>query len=94
MPMQVKARAVGIVRAVGIPALVFFMCAPPVPGLAANADYQARVARVLKQTPLIDGHNDLPWEIRERFKGALAAIDLNSDTSKLPVPAVRRIRRR
>jgi membrane dipeptidase len=64
---------------------MFFLCAP-VPGRAADTDYQARVARVLKQTPLIDGHNDLPWEIRERFKGALAAIDLNSDTSKLPLP--------
>ena len=41
---------------------------------------------MLQQTPLIDGHNDLPWEIRERFKGALAAIDLSSDTSKLPLP--------
>jgi len=74
-----------IIQSAGIPALIFFLCAP-VSGLAADADYQVRVARVLKQTPLIDGHNDLPWEIRERFKGALAAIDLNSDTSKLPLP--------
>jgi len=74
-----------IIQSVGIPALMFFLCAP-VPGRAADVDYQARVARVLKQTPLIDGHNDLPWEIRERFKGALSAIDLNSDTSKLPLP--------
>ncbi len=49
---------------------------------AARADYD-RVARVLKQTPLIDGHNDLPWELRERFKGQLAALDLKSDTSGL-----------
>jgi len=74
-----------IIRSAGIPALIFLLCAP-LAGRAAQADYQARVARVLKQTPLIDGHNDLPWEIRERFKGALAAIDLNSDTSKLPQP--------
>ncbi len=69
----------------GIPALILFLCAP-VTSPAADADYQARVARVLKRTPLIDGHNDLPWEIRERFKGSLAAIDLNSDTSRLPLP--------
>jgi membrane dipeptidase len=37
-------------------------------------------------TPLIDGHNDLPWEIRDRFKSDLAAIDLQSDTSRLPSP--------
>jgi membrane dipeptidase len=35
---------------------------------------------------LIDGHNDLPWEIRDRFKGRLANIDLKSDTSKLAPP--------
>jgi len=54
--------------------------------LAASDDYQARVERVLKQTPLIDGHNDLPWEIRERNKGRLSTIDLKSDTSKLTPP--------
>src|ERR1700734_2132751 len=54
---------------------------------SANTDYEARVARVLKQTPLIDGHNDLPWEIRERFKSQLSAVDLKSDTSKLNSPA-------
>ena len=49
------------------------------------ADYHARVLRVLAQTPLIDGHNDLAWEIRDRYKSRLTAIDLKSDTSKLPV---------
>ena len=29
-------------------------------------DLQARVARVLKSTPLIDGHNDWPDVLRER----------------------------
>ena len=27
-------------------------------------DYAARTKRVLKQVPLIDGHNDLPWMLR------------------------------
>jgi membrane dipeptidase len=27
-------------------------------------DYQARAARVLSETPLIDGHNDLPFLVR------------------------------
>ena len=26
---------------------------------------QARIDRILKRTPLIDGHNDLPWALRE-----------------------------
>ncbi len=55
--------------------------------LATDAsDYHARVIEVLKRTPLIDGHNDFPWEIRARFKGRLTLIDLASDTSKIPPP--------
>jgi membrane dipeptidase len=54
---------------------------------SADAGYHARVVRILKVTPLIDGHNDLPWEIRERFKSELTAVDLQSDTAALPVPA-------
>jgi membrane dipeptidase len=50
-------------------------------------DYQHRVEQVLLRTPLIDGHNDLPWEIRDRFKSDLAAVDLKSDTTRLPFPA-------
>jgi membrane dipeptidase len=57
------------------------------PARAADANYAARLSRILKETPLIDGHNDLPWEIRERFKGRLADIDLHTDTSKLKPPA-------
>jgi membrane dipeptidase len=50
-------------------------------------DYRHRVEQVLLHTPLIDGHNDLPWEIRDRFKGDLAAVDLKLDTTHLPHPA-------
>ncbi len=49
---------------------------------ASNADTAARVHRVLEKTPLIDGHNDLPWEIRDRF-GSVDKLDLSKDTSKL-----------
>jgi len=52
----------------------------------AGAKIAARVERVLTRTPLIDGHNDLPWEIRIRFAGKLEALDLKADTSKLPSP--------
>jgi membrane dipeptidase len=45
-----------------------------------------RVEQILLRTPLIDGHNDLPWEIRDRFKSDLAAVDLKSDTAHLPFP--------
>lgn len=59
----------------------------PLAAWGADSDYRGRLERVLIETPLIDGHNDLPWEIRDRFKGDLSAVDLNSDTSKLPLSA-------
>ena len=54
---------------------------------AADSDYAARVERVLAATPLIDGHNDLPWELRDRAKGGPVTIDVGADLTKLPVPA-------
>ena len=56
------------------------------PVRAAEPDYHARVVRILKKTPLIDGHNDLPAELRDRFKNRLAEVDLAKDTSHLPFP--------
>ena len=46
-----------------------------------------RVDRLLSAHPVIDGHNDLPWELRDRFDSDLSKIDLASDTASLPPPA-------
>ncbi|MDQ3674316.1 MAG: dipeptidase [Gemmatimonadota bacterium] len=42
----------------------------------------ARAKRILRQTPLVDGHNDLPWRIREDSvaRGNVAAYDLRTKT--------------
>jgi membrane dipeptidase len=47
-----------------------------------NARYLERAKRVLRQTPLIDGHNDLPWRIREDSiaRGNADAYDLRRRT--------------
>jgi len=42
--------------------------------------YRAMVERVLETTPLVDGHNDLPWEIRSSSGGDVAAYDLRTRT--------------
>src|SRR2546421_8130368 len=59
-----------------------------VPMSSASAQSQDRALeharKLLRSTPLIDGHNDLPWEIRE-FKAAprdVAAYDLRGRTPK------------
>lgn len=53
--------------------------------LTASAQ-DARVDRILKEVPLIDGHNDLPWEYRQRVKNQLAQLDIRQDQSKLEKP--------
>ncbi len=49
---------------------------------AGNDPYLARAKRILRQTPLIDGHNDLPWRIREDSvaRGNVDAYDLRKRT--------------
>jgi membrane dipeptidase len=60
--------------------------APALAQSQSSTDAAARVERVLKHHPIIDGHNDLPWELRDRFDGDFSKIDLTSNTSKLPPP--------
>jgi membrane dipeptidase len=58
-----------------------FAAVPP-----AGDALDARVERVLRETPIIDGHNDLPWEIREKYDFWRKPLDLNADTSRLEHP--------
>src|SRR5687767_2037628 len=54
---------------------------PSAPG-AADDGALDRARRILAETPLIDGHNDLPWEIRQYEKAPrdVAAYDLRTRT--------------
>jgi membrane dipeptidase len=47
---------------------------------------RARVDRVLARSPVVDGHNDLAWEIRTAHGGAVEALDLTRDTAALAHP--------
>ncbi|WP_413070771.1 dipeptidase [Sphingomonas sp. 1P08PE] len=57
-------------------AAAVFVTAAPLP--AAAQDNAARVARILKRTPLIDGHNDWPEALREHAGDRRWTMDLNS----------------
>jgi membrane dipeptidase len=60
--------------------------AEPAPTPEPDAATLAEVRQLLRQAPLIDGHNDLPWQYRKHTND-LSAIDLAHDCSKLK-PAV------
>ena len=47
--------------------------------------HQALVEEVLAVTPLIDGHNDAPWAIRDRWSNQLGAFDFH-DTASIGKP--------
>lgn len=58
----------------------FAQVAPP------TAAELARLDRIVRIAPIIDGHNDLPWAIRDDHGNDLANVDLNSDTRLLTPP--------
>lgn len=62
--------------------LLSFLIAIP-----ASADDALETAkRILREVPLVDGHNDLPWELRQQVANQLARIDLRGDTSTRAEP--------
>ena len=73
-------------RALQTGALAATLLSPlPSMSLAAQSDPALEHARrLLRSTPLIDGHNDLPWEIREYAGGPrdVDAYDLRKPTPK------------
>jgi len=62
--------------------LAALLIALPAAAQAAEDPALARARRLLSTTPLIDGHNDLPWEIRgyEKAPFDVAAYDLRTRT--------------
>jgi membrane dipeptidase len=75
-----------------VSALTLFLGAPGfvrAAGQEQTSDEQAletRAMRILAQVPLIDGHNDVPEQLRDRVKDRLGRLDLASDTSTLDPP--------
>ena len=61
---------------VALAALLLSPCAH-----AASADPFARADAVLKESPVIDGHNDLPWRIRVRLSARLDTLDFHDEAT-------------
>ena len=48
---------------------------------AGAEDLEARARQLLRSVPLVDGHNDLPWRLRQKVQGQLARLDVGKDTA-------------
>ncbi|XP_067905366.1 dipeptidase 1 [Heterodontus francisci] len=46
--------------------------------LCSADQYRQRAEKLMKETPLIDGHNDLPWQLLLRYHNQLSKVDLNT----------------
>src|SRR5436305_8659345 len=65
-------------------ALAAMLIASPATAQQIDAKVQARIDRILKATPLIDGHNDLAEQLRENYQ--LSVEGLASGTDRRPHP--------
>ena len=51
-----------------------------------KSQQRALALRLLRDVPLIDGHNDLPWQLRHRGKNQLKEVDITTSTAQLDPP--------
>ncbi|MEQ1811526.1 MAG: dipeptidase [Terricaulis sp.] len=74
-------------KTAAIAALVLAFAAPALAFAQAPTRAElARVDRILRSTPLIDGHNDLAEEIHDNYGSDQSRVDLNADTRTLSFP--------
>ena len=59
--------------------LAFCLCATVV----SAQNEEARVQRILREVPLIDGHNDLPWQYQKRVANQIEKIDVRTEQTAL-----------
>jgi len=53
---------------------------------AKEAALEAEAVKILTEAPLVDGHNDVPEQLRDRVKDNLDKLNLASDTRRLEDP--------
>jgi len=52
----------------------------------ASLSYREQAIEILEAVPLIDGHNDVPWQYRQRVDNRIDDIDFGGDTTELDPP--------
>jgi membrane dipeptidase len=61
------------------------VCALPAAAQTITPAVKARIDRILKATPLIDGHNDLPEQLRECCEGKVDGLERDGDKRVKPL---------
>ena len=61
------------------------LAATPLSAQPIDPATQARIDRILKKTPLIDGHNDLPWALRQDHGGSVEGLQSGTDEREKPL---------
>ncbi|XP_060924614.1 dipeptidase 1 [Limanda limanda] len=52
--------------------------------------YLTRALELMSETPLIDGHNDLPWQLLKKFNNELNLVDLNTlESTHTNIPKIK-----
>ena len=68
-----------------ISAAAMLLVATPALSQAIDPAVQKRIDRILKRTPLIDGHNDLPEQLRENYKMSVEGLASGGAQRKNPL---------
>jgi membrane dipeptidase len=79
-------------RAVWLPVLALALAAPAAADAQTDDAILERARRLHAQYPLVDGHNDLPWQIRQKAGGDIARLDFQhpQPAEHTDVPRLRR----
>ncbi|XP_058486026.1 dipeptidase 1 [Solea solea] len=57
---------------------------------SAEDPHMTRALKLMSETPLIDGHNDLPWQLRKQFNNQLNKVDLKTlNTTHTNIPKIK-----
>ncbi|XP_061133139.1 dipeptidase 1 [Syngnathus typhle] len=71
-------------------AVSLLLCATCWSVSSGEDSYTARALKLMSETPLIDGHNDLPWQLRIQFNNQLNKVDLNTlATTHTNIPKIK-----
>ena len=74
--------------------LCLAMLAAQAPAQPIDPKTKARIDRILKRTPLIDGHNDLPEQLRENYAFSVEGLESGGATREKPLMTdIARLRR-